>query len=183
MPSIYLTFDDGPNEPYTSQILNILKIFGAKATFFVCGKNAEYYPALARRIVQEGHGIGNHTFSHSKFLSYTGLWLREIKQTNKIIFKITGRKTNLFRPPWGRITPWLFLYLKIKNIKIVLWDKAVGDWKNPSPETIVKRVLEKIKPEDIILLHDLPQTVKALPLIIKELKSRGFDFKMINMLK
>ena len=185
----YLTFDDGPNEPYTSQILDILKEFQIKASFFVCGKNVEYYPETTRKIVSEGHVIGNHSFFHSRFLSFTGFLAKEIEKTDEIIFKTTERKTKLFRPPWGVVTPWLKNYLKENDYKLFLWDIAPWDWIKSSPEKISKRVLDKIKPNNIILLHDGNRTchnsdrswtTKALPSIIIEGENRGFNFKTLD---
>lgn len=187
--SVFLTFDDGPHEPYTSQILDILKKFGIRASFFVCGKNVERYPKVARRIVKEGHLIGNHTYSHSRLPVATGLLAGEIEKTNKIIEKATGKKTRFFRPPWGIVAPPLKKYLKVHNFKLFLWDINAADWKQPPAEIIAKRILKKVKPNFIIILHDgektkrktdRSQTVFALPKIIKELKKRNFVFKKLD---
>ena len=116
---VFLTFDDGPNEPYTSKILDILKEHQAKASFFACGKNIERYPDSIKRIVAEGHTIGNHAYTHSKLISRLGLLAGEIEKTSKIIEQITGRKTHYFRPPWGMLTPWLRSYLRKNNYQII----------------------------------------------------------------
>ena len=84
--NVFLTFDDGPNEPYTSQILDILKEFGAKASFFACGKSVEYFPETTQRILNEGHALGNHTYSHSIILTFTGFLKREIERTTEVLF-------------------------------------------------------------------------------------------------
>ncbi|MCX6384424.1 MAG: polysaccharide deacetylase family protein, partial [Actinobacteria bacterium] len=129
LKNVFLTFDDGPNEPCTSQILDILKKFHVRASFFVCGKNAEYYMQVTKKIIKEGHIIANHTYSHSRFLTYAGLLPKEIEKTKKIIQEITGKNSNYFRPPWGIVTPWLKKYLKIHDYKLVLWDVDTHDWK------------------------------------------------------
>lgn len=185
---VFLTFDDGPNEPYTSQILDILKELGAKASFFVCGKSVEYYTEVTQRIMNEGHTLGNHTYSHSIILTFTGFLKREIERTSAVIQKITGVKTNLFRPPWGVAVPWIRSYLKVNNYKIILWDIDSKDWRGGSAQDIEGIVLEKIKPNSIILLHDgknakphhnRSQTVLALPSLIKNLHRRSFVCKRI----
>jgi peptidoglycan-N-acetylglucosamine deacetylase len=187
--NVFLTFDDGPNEPYTSQILDILKKFQIKASFFVCGKNVLYYPQVAKNIVKEGHIIANHTYSHSRFLAYTGLLHKEIKKTEKIIQEITGENSKFFRPPWGVVTPWLRRYLKINDYKLVLYNIEAYDWKKISASVIAKKALEKARPSSIILLHDGSgtchnsdhrQTVKALPYIIRQLEIEGFVFEGVD---
>jgi len=187
MKKIYLTFDDGPSL-FTSQILDILKEYSIKATFFVCGKNVERYPKIAKRIVNEGHAIGNHSYYHSKIRSSTPLLLKDIKKTSEIILKITGVRSKIFRPPWGIVTPWLKRYLLNNGLKLILWNIEAHDWKKPAAKIISQRILSKVKSHSIILLHDGDgikknsnrfQTVLALPLIIKELKDKGFIFKKI----
>ncbi len=184
--SAFLTFDDGPHEPYTSQILDILKKFGARASFFVCGKNVERYPKVAKRIVKEGHLIGNHTYSHSKTRAVIGLLAGEIEKTNKVIKETTGKETRFFRPPWGILTPPLKVYLKKHDFKVFLWNVDARDWIRPPAEVIAKRIIKKTKPNNIILLHDgekvkkktdRSQTVLALPKIIEGLQKRKFIFK------
>jgi len=186
--NVFLTFDDGPNEPYTSQILDILKEFGAKASFFACGKSVEYFPETTQRILNEGHALGNHTYSHSIILTFTGFLKREIERTAEVIQKTTGVKTNLFRPPWGVAAPWTKSYLKANKYKIILWNINSYDWAGVSAQDIEDTVLKKIKPNSIILLHDgknaklhhnRSQTVLALPSLIKNLYHRGFVCRSI----
>jgi peptidoglycan/xylan/chitin deacetylase (PgdA/CDA1 family) len=182
---IFLTFDDGPS-PFTLQILEILKEFNVKATFFVCGKCVENYPEIAKRIVKEGHEIGNHTFSHSFFLSLSGLLKKEIEKTEEIIYKVTNVKTKLFRPPWGILQPWLKNFLQEKGHKIVLWDVNSYDWFQIPAKFIERRVLKRVKENSILLFHDgchgkncsRLQTVIALLSIIEELKKRNYNFEI-----
>lgn len=184
--NIFLTFDDGPNEPYTSQILDILKENEARATFFVCGKGVERFPHITRRILDEGHSLGNHAYSHSMFLTVTGFMKKEIEKTSALILKTTGVKTRLFRPPWGIATPWLKRYLKANNYQIILWDINSYDWAEIPASSIEGTVLKKARPGAVILFHDgknskhhhnRSQTVRALPAIIKTLKQKGFCLK------
>ncbi len=186
---IFLTFDDGPNEPYTSQILDVLKAHEAKATFFVCGMGVERFPEIIRRILGEGHSIGNHAYSHSMFLTIMGLLGKEIEKTDELILKTAGVKTRLFRPPWGVTTPWLKRYLKAHHYQTILWDVNSYDWSGIPALSIEGIVLKKARPGAVILLHDGKnakqhhdrlQTVQALPSIIKTLKQRGFCLKGIG---
>lgn len=192
LKKIFLTFDDGPCEPYTAQILDILKENNIKASFFVCGRTAEYYPHLTRRIVEEGHCLGNHTYSHSLILTLSGCLKREIEKTDKIIQKITGIKTCFFRPPWGFTTPWLKSYLKKNHYQLVLWDVNSYDWLGLPYSFAQKRILKKTKNNSILLFHDGReaklryndcQAVLLLPLIVKKLKKQGFLFGKIDELK
>lgn len=189
LKNIFLTFDDGPNEPYTTQILDILKGFQVKASFFVCGKNVERYPQVTKRIVEEGHAIGNHTYSHSRILNFFGFLAKEVERTNEIIQKITGVRTNFFRPPWGFITPWFKKNLKANKYKIILWDISANDWKKTSARNIEEKILKRVKPNSIILLHDgrethslcdRSQTILALPSLIKKIKERGYVFRELR---
>lgn len=186
---VFLTFDDGPNEPYTSQILDILGSAQVKASFFTCGKNVEYYPNVARRIVNEGHIIGNHAYSHLRLLSLAGLLAKEIEKTTEIIQEITGVRTKFFRPPFGMLTPWLIFYLRRHGYKLILWDVIAYDWRQPPSEIIAKRVIKKVRSNSIILLHDgydtrhnsdRSQTVGAVPLIIEGLEKKGYIFETID---
>jgi len=189
MPNIYLTFDDGPEGFSTPKILDTLKKAGVRATFFVCGKNLERYPEIARRIVNEGHAIGNHTYSHSFIKSFLGLFAGEIAKTGAIIKEITGKETKLFRPPWGRQRPWLGSYLKKNGYRVVLWNIDSKDWSGNSSQDIEKKVIKDLKENSVVLFHDnskrafylrRAQTALALPLIIESLKARGYNFVCYN---
>ncbi len=189
MASIFLTFDDGPNEPFTSQILDFLKEFGAKASFFVCGKCVERYPEIAKRIVQEGHAIGNHTYSHSKARSLSGFWGSEIEKTTEIIEKVTAIQTKLFRPPWGFMTPLLKKYIDTYGYKTVLWNVEAHDWEQPPAKVIAERVVQKVNANSVVLLHDgynarayadRSQTVAALPIILSNLTLKGYTFHALS---
>ena len=186
---IFLTFDDGPNEPYTSQILDVLKKFQATASFFVCGENVEYYPSVAKRIVREGHVIGSHSYSHSRLLTYMGLLSEEIEKTQRVIQKITGIETFFFRPPWGISTPWIKRYLKDHGFKLILWDIDSPDWKKSSVSDIIQNVMGKSKPNSVVLFHDgkktnhqsdRSDTLNALPHIIEKLRADGYVFEGVG---
>ena len=186
---VALSFDDGPSGKYTEQVLDILKRYHIKATFFVVGIKAEKEPELLKRIADEGHDIGNHTFFHSK-LSWINdkKLISEIKMTSDFIIKTTGTADFLFRPPHGTLP-----YSKIKLIEdagynIVLWSVNADDFYKTgfgmrSPTSIANRVLSRIHGSDIILMHDdSEQTVESLPIIIWALKKRGYAFVPVSKL-
>jgi len=176
---IFLTFDDGPNE-YTFKILDILKNFDAKATFFVCGKNLEKFPEIVRKIIDDGHTIGNHTYSHSINFLFPWNFKKEIGKTTQIIQKITGKRTEIFRPPFGFLTPWLKSELLENDYEIILWDIDSKDWKKYPTNLIEKEIFKKIKSNSIILFHDCLQTSLILPKILENLKKEGYVLKNFN---
>jgi peptidoglycan/xylan/chitin deacetylase (PgdA/CDA1 family) len=180
-----ITFDDGPDPRWTPQVLDILKAANVKAAFFVVGVNAERYPGLVRRIVNEGHEIGNHTYYHPNLALCWPEHIRlELNATQLLLETITGRATTLFRPPYAadssptqlsELTP-----LKIAedlNYLIVLESIDPQDWAKPGADVILQRVKQQRRDGSIILLHDAggdrSQTVEALPRILDWLHTRG----------
>ena len=173
---IALTFDDGPSVPYTGQILDLLGERNVKATFFVCGQNVELYPELARRIVAEGHSIGNHTYSHP-FLYLLGprAMSEEIDRTQSIIEEATGVRPKLFRPPYGIRWFGLSRILVERGLTLVQWSVTGYDWKNRREE-IVAAALKGLQPGAIMLFHDIhAETVAALPVILEGVKAAGLE--------
>lgn len=200
---IALSFDDGPNEPYTSQVLDILNEYGVKATFFVVGKNVELYPETARRIVAEGHVLGNHTYSHNANHAIMEGGDKDIELAQEAIFKVTGVRPHLYRPPNGKKSPWELEYLKSVSLVEVTWGDAANElhddliFGKPMPEEVAKAIVSKARPGGIILLHDgygthhgdansdKSLTVKVLPSIIEGLQKQGYRFvtvpELLNM--
>lgn len=180
---VAVTFDDGPNEPYTSQILDILKKRGVKATFFLIGVNAWTYPDDVRRIAAEGHEIGSHTFSHPYMIKESGAtMLSQIEEGNRAIEEVAGVTPRWFRPPHGFRDPRLFPKTRRMGLDVVEWSNMPRDWTRPGTDVIVKRTLKDLKPGDIILLHDgantfhggdRSETVAALPRILDAIAARG----------
>lgn len=192
-PEIALTFDDGPNEPYTSEILDILKKYNVKATFFLLGKNVERYPDTARRIVEEGHAVGNHTYDHPYlFIQSRSHIQNEIKKAEQCIFKATNKKTHLFRSPYGADNSWVYHAAKEMGYVTIEWSiTGHNGGKEISPDRIVMSVLGKVKNGAIILFHDgdrlikgadRSHIVKALPSIIESLQQRGYQFVTVPQL-
>jgi len=182
---VALTFDDGPDPRWTPKILDILKAANVKATFFVVGVNAERYPALVRRIVNEGHEIGNHTYYHPNLALCWPEHIRlELNATQLLLETITGRATTLFRPPYNADTGPTDLSelapLKIAedlNYLVVLENIDPQDWAKPGAGIILRRIKQQRHDGSVILLHDAggdrSQTVEALPRILDWLHTRG----------
>ncbi|HJY53238.1 MAG TPA: glycosyltransferase [Candidatus Udaeobacter sp.] len=182
---VAITFDDGPDPRWTPKILDILKAVNVKATFFVVGVNAERYPALIRRIVNEGHEIGNHTYYHPNLALCWPEHIRlELNATQLLLETITGRATTLFRPPYAADTGPTELSelvpLKIAedlNYLVVLENIDPQDWAKPGADIILRRIKQQRHDGSVILLHDAggdrSQTVEALPRILDWLRARG----------
>jgi peptidoglycan/xylan/chitin deacetylase (PgdA/CDA1 family) len=175
-----LTFDDGPQLHTTAQILDILKKNQVKGTFFIIGRNLKAYPQVGQRIVAEGHAIANHTWSH-RYQKFSGAGAaREIDDTTALIYKITGMRTDLFRPPGGFLHNGPAGYAKGKNYAVVMWSADSNDWKRLSVHSLVNNIVNQAGPGGIALMHDgggdRSATVKALPYIIANLKKRGYEF-------
>jgi peptidoglycan/xylan/chitin deacetylase (PgdA/CDA1 family)/GT2 family glycosyltransferase len=188
---IALTFDDGPNEPYTSQVLNILEQYGIRATFFIIGQNARRYPETCRRIVTAGNAIGNHSYHHLKSLCLRRekTVARDIKMAHQAIYECTGLEPTLFRPPHGFRTPWLMRAVRNLGYTVVTWDNMTSDWNaEKSGEEIILAILGRSKPGGVIVLHDGRDTrlrydrshmLQALPFVIETLMERRFEFVTI----
>ena len=184
---VAITFDDGPHEVFTPQLLDLLKKYDAKATFFVTGKNALLYPEIIKRQNEEGHEIGNHTFHH-----YTDNHMNasqfsmELDQTNDAIVKIIGKKPTLYRPVQGVYNDTIIQTAHKKGLDVIMWswDQDSLDWQNPGASKIVKHVKKGLSPGDIIILHDwnystVSETVKAMEPILKFLKEN--DYKCVTV--
>jgi peptidoglycan/xylan/chitin deacetylase (PgdA/CDA1 family) len=179
---VALTFDDGPNPPYTGQILGILARYQVPATFFCVGLQAGAHPADVARMAAAGHDLGNHTWSHPFLPDLTRAQLAEqLDRTDEAVSRAAGGgEPGLFRPPYGSRSPDVLRWLGERGSPIVLWDVDPSDWARPGPAVIAGRVLTQARPGTIVLLHDgggdRSQTVAALPLVIEGLLDRGFRF-------
>ena len=152
---VALTYDDGPNPPYTQQLLDVLERHQVKATFFLVGRNVEAYPALARSLVESGHEIGNHSYHHKPMTTFSRRKMgEEIERTNTVLEQVLGFKPVLFRPPYGAIGPGLRRALPDTGMTSVLMDCIGYDWEETDPGKIAAHVLEDLGPGSIILLHD-----------------------------
>lgn len=186
---IALTFDDGPHPVYTPKILDILKKNNAKATFFIVGENVDKNKDILKRILSEGHEIGNHTFTHPNTHKIAISRLRkEISDTDKAIFNATGEHPKYFRSPGGFFDTEVVNLCNEFGYKFILWSwwQDTKDWRCPGVNKIVKQVLSRPHNGDIILFHDYvmgkSQTPQALEKVLPVLKEMGFEFVTIGNL-
>ena len=179
--SVALTFDDGPS-PDTLEILDVLHAENVKATFFLIGESVEKYPEIARKIADEGHEIGNHSFSHPIYLFCSANKVRnELEKTQEVIEKAIGVAPKLARPPCGVRSKAYFETARKLNLQTIQWSDAGFDWKKISAEQIAQNVLETAQSDSIILLHDGDSagksrrraTVEAIPIILSGLRDKG----------
>ena len=145
---IALTFDDGPHPILTPKILDILKKYNVKATFFVVGENVKNYPDVVERIINEGHELGNHTYTHDK------IDLAEIESCENAILELTDQKPKIFRPPEGFINKGVKAISADLGYDIILWSIDTRDWDHTPPSAICDTVLRQLKAGSIILMHD-----------------------------
>ncbi|WP_159888176.1 polysaccharide deacetylase family protein [Paenibacillus puerhi] len=177
-----LTFDDGPDAKYTPAILDLLKEHQVKATFFVVGKQVDKHPDVLKRILDEGHAIGNHSLSHANFSKLTPKRMdEEIRETDRRIQQAAGVSTSMFRAPYGASPHDLKTYLKTTDRELVGWTVDTRDWAGTSPGDILTLIRDQTKPGGIILMHsfggkggDLSNTLEALPLAIDYLHAEGY---------
>lgn len=182
---VALTFDDGPDPRYTESVLDILKEYNVPATFFLLGSRAAAYPDIVRRINNEGHIIGNHTYFHPNLVEEADLQTleREVTRTEDVLNGIIGYRTKLFRPPYGFLYNELVEKLAEMQYLVIGWSVDSLDWQEEAPEIIATRVLETVQPGAIILMHDgadwdgnRTPTIEALRQIIPELQRQGYQF-------
>lgn len=179
-----LTFDDGPDPEYTPVLLDILKRNNVKGTFFILADRASKYPDLVKRIISEGHNIGLHSFKHLNEAFLPPLQTKKNFYKSLSIMNELEVKVNLFRPPWGIFNLLTYHYAKLCNCKIVLWSIHALDWsKYATVDFIRQRLINNVRPGDIILLHDgrgakdaPKKTIAALETAIPVLKEKGYKF-------
>jgi len=176
---LYLTFDDGPTPGITEWVLDELKNYKAKASFFLVGKNIEQHPDIVKRIRKEGHAVGNHTYNHvNGWQTATSSYIKNSLKCGELV------DTNLFRPPYGRITQ---MQTRIMNnrYKIIMWDVLSGDFDHSiSKDKVVKNVLSNTAPGSIIVFHDSIKAQArmqyALPRVLEHYSEQGFKFEKLS---
>ena len=175
---IYLTFDDGPTPEVTPWVLETLAEYGAAATFFCLGRNVDKHPGIYRQILEAGHSVGNHSYSHLKgFRTSIRTYRDDIELASNLI------DSKLFRPPYGRIFPGQVRAL-MNNYRIIMWDVLSNDYDKKIPgERIVRNVISNVKPGSIIVFHDSDKASKnlyyALPRVLQHLRSKNYDMVRI----
>ncbi|MEE9368382.1 MAG: polysaccharide deacetylase family protein [Pontiella sp.] len=184
---VALTFDDGPNPPYTDALLSVLADKKVTATFFLIGQEVEAHPETARQITKAGHELGGHSYG------WESLALKRRKQVEQQLDQMCQAfldagipKLVLFRPPSGILVPGQAQLLQERGLTHISADVVVGDWKLENAEAIRERVVKKVRPGSIIVLHDgggnRGATVKATPMIIDDLRSNGYSFVSVSEL-
>lgn len=176
---VFITFDDGPHPSTTPFILETLLKFNAKATFFCIGKNVDRYPELFKAILQQGHAVGNHTYSHLK-----GWKTKNKEYFSDIELAAHHVQGNLFRPPYGQIKLSQIKHLKLQY-KLVFWSVLSWDFlESLAPEKCLNNVLSKTKSGDIVVFHDsvkaFPRMSYALPTVLEVLEKKGYNFCSIK---
>jgi peptidoglycan-N-acetylglucosamine deacetylase len=185
---VYLTFDDGPHPEATPYVLDVLRKYNAKATFFCIGKNVTDYPVVYRSILEQGHRVGNHTHNHlNGWKVRDELYLQNVLEAGKYI------DSNLFRPPYGRITRFqVKLLSEIKNspvnsnFKIIMWDVLSGDFDNKlSSEDCTVNTVKHVQPGSVVVFHDsekaFPRLKESLPKILEYLQNKKYRFEAIQL--
>jgi peptidoglycan-N-acetylglucosamine deacetylase len=184
-----LTYDDGPNDPYTLRLLEVLAKHGIRATFFLIGRYVEHRPDIARELVNAGHVIGNHTFTHP-LLTFKGQGelKRQFADCERALTEAMGEHSNLFRPPFGGRRPGVLRTARKMGLEPIMWNVTGYDWNAPSAEHIERKVTGKVRGGNVILLHDgghqvfgadRSYTVSASDRLIARYKSEGYEFVTI----
>lgn len=178
---VALTFDDGPHPKNTLKIIDVLDKYDAKATFFMLGNRVNFYPEIAKKVADEGHELGNHTWDHKDLSTLSKEeGIQEVEQTNEIIKSTTGRESTAFRPPYGVVNEQVQNSISSPP---VLWTIDTLDWQSHNPNEILKIVKENVKDGSIILMHDIHDTsAQAVEPILKYLKTEGYEFVTVSEL-
>ena len=186
-PAIALTYDDGPNPPYTEELLQVLAQHNAKATFFAVGQQLEQYAETARSILDQGHELGNHSYSHAKLIYRRRRFVeQEVTRTDELLRSLGAPEPIHFRAPFGFKRWTLPHVLKRLNKTSVLWNIDPRDYCARSAEEVVEGVVKQVRPGAIVLLHDgggdRELTIEATNQLIPQLRQQGYQFKTISEL-
>jgi peptidoglycan/xylan/chitin deacetylase (PgdA/CDA1 family) len=187
--SLALTYDDGPNDPYTLRLLEILAKHEVRATFFLIGRYVRLRPDLVRELVKAGHAVGNHTFSHPLLMFKSAAEIRnELETCHFALTDAVGEHSKLFRPPFGGRRPAVLRIAREFGLEPVMWNVTGYDWNAPSADYIERKVISRVRGGNVILLHDgghlqmgadRSYTVSATDRLIGRYKSAGYEFLTI----
>jgi peptidoglycan-N-acetylglucosamine deacetylase len=190
---IALTYDDGPNDPHTLKLLDVLAKYEVRATFFMMGRYLRQRPDIARAVRQAGHAIGNHTFTHPNLaLKSAAETRRELVDCGQALQDAIGEHSNLFRPPFGGRRPVTLRIVRELGLQPVMWNVTGYDWDAPPAEVIEKKVTEQMRGGDVILLHDgshsafgadRAQTVIATDNLIRRYCDQGYEFVTVDEMR
>ncbi|MEV5413835.1 polysaccharide deacetylase family protein [Thermopolyspora sp. NPDC052614] len=180
---IALTFDDGPGQK-AGKLLDALKKYKVKATFFLEGQYVKARPELAKRIAKEGHELGNHSYTHPDFTKMDESAIEsEITRTQELVHKLTGKYPTTLRPPYGLANERVQAVATELGLPIVLWNTGSQDWATRDEKAIYKEVLKGARRDSVVLMHDwVTQTVDVMPALLKALKERGFHVVPVSAL-
>lgn len=183
---IALTYDDGPNDPHTLKLLEVLARQDVRATFFLIGRYVQRRPDLAHEVVHAGHAIGNHTFTHPHLVISAAVETRnQLEECQRAVEEVTGEVPRLFRPPFGGRRPSTLKIARSLGLEPVMWNVTSCDWKKLPADTIVENCVRQMRGGDVVLLHDgghralgadRSQTIIASERLIKRYKSEGYEF-------
>jgi len=175
---VSITFDDGPHPEFTPKVLELLREYNVKASFFCIGENIEKHPELFQRIINEGHTIGNHTYSHSNGIGFmkTSNLILEMQQTNALIKKISGLEAKLFRPPFGVTNPRIKRAVRTVGLQSIAWSIRSLDTTSKSKESILNSISKRLTKGDVVLLHDTSdKSVEILEQLLLFLKHNKME--------
>jgi len=185
-----LTYDDGPNDPHTFRLLEVLARHDVKATFFLIGRYVKQRPDIARELVRSGHVVGNHTFSHTNLIFASARQTRmELLDCERALSDAVGEHSRLFRPPFGGRRPSTLRIARTMGLEPVMWNVTGWDWRGKPAEYIERKVRQQIQGGDVILLHDgghaafgadRSPTVMATDRLIVRYKSEGYEFVTVS---
>jgi peptidoglycan/xylan/chitin deacetylase (PgdA/CDA1 family) len=190
---IALTYDDGPNDPHTLKLLDVLAKHNVRATFFMIGRYVQQRPDIARAVAQAGHVVGNHTFTHPLLIFKSAEQTRtELVKCRSALQDAIGEHSNLFRPPFGGRRPATLRVARSLGLETVMWNVTGYDWNAPPAAVIEKKVARQMRGGDVILLHDgghramgadRAQTVIATDSLIHQYKDQGYEFVTTEEMK
>lgn len=178
---IFLTFDDGPLPEVTPFVLDVLEKYKARATFFCVGDNIRKHPEILKNVVEQGHGVGNHTFNHlNAFRTTTKDYLYNIQQCQDEFRKVIGQAPNLFRPPYGRIRNDQSKVLR-KHYEVIMWDVLTADFdKKLSPQKCLQKSIQYTRNGSVVVFHDNPKAFHnlsfVLPRYLEHFSAKGYTF-------
>ena len=190
---IALTYDDGPNDPHTLKLLEVLGKHNVRATFFMIGRYVQQRPDIARAVAQAGHVIGNHTFTHPLLIFKSEAQTRQqLVDCHQSLQDAIGDHSNLFRPPWGGRRPATLRIARELGLQTVMWNVTGYDWNAPPAAVIERKVVRQMRGGDVILLHDgghralgadRAQTVIATESLIQRYKDQGCEFVTVEEMR
>ena len=190
---IALTYDDGPNDPHTLKLLDVLAKHSVRATFFMIGRYVQLFPDIARAVAQAGHVIGNHTFAHPLLIFESEAQTRsQLVDCRQALEDAVGKHSNLFRPPFGGRRPATLRIARELRLQTIMWNVTGYDWNAPPPAVIEKKIARQIRGGDVILLHDgghrtmgadRAQTVIATDNLIRRYKNEGYEFVPVEEMR